>query len=163
MIRILLIAALTWPVLSGPARANWTDSLFGWTHDTSALRSIHRHFHPWSRHHRGRPTRRHVARGFSGGSVVRASFYGGGPKRFEPNTRTANGERFDQWGLTAAHRSLPFGTRLRVCFHNCVVVRITDRGPAAWTGRSLDLSRGAASRIGLIGPGTGLVRMATLR
>lgn len=58
--------------------------------------------------------------------------------------RTASGEAFDPDGMTAAHLTLPFGTRLRVCHGGaCVVVRITDRGPAAWTGKELDLSRGA--------------------
>ncbi len=94
--------------------------------------------------------------------AMRASFYGGGPRKYEPNSHTANGERFNQWAMTAAHRTLPFGTRLHVCYRGCVVVRINDRGPAAWTGRSLDLSRGAATVIGLVGPGTGLVRVAQL-
>src|SRR6266567_5698612 len=58
------------------------------------------------------------------------------------DARTANGEHFYPDGLTAAHRSLPFGTRLRVtsiATGRSVVVRINDRGPAAWTGRGLDL------------------------
>jgi len=65
---------------------------------------------------------------------------------------TANGERFDMWANTAAHKTLPFGTRLRVCYSSCVDVRINDRGPFIGN-RSLDLSYGAASRIGLLGPG----------
>lgn len=96
-----------------------------------------------------------------GGSVV-ASFYGGGPRKYEPNSHTANGERFNQWGLTAAHRTLPFGTRLNVCYSRCAVVRVNDRGPAKWTGRSLDLSRGAARAIGMAGVGVARVRMAVL-
>lgn len=91
-----------------------------------------------------------------------ASFYGGGPRAYEPNSHTANGERFNQWGLTAAHRTLPFGTKLRVCFSGCAVVRVNDRGPARWTGRSLDLSRGAASAVGLVRRGVGTVRVAIL-
>ena len=64
--------------------------------------------------------------------------------------RTANGERFDPNGLTAAHRTLPFGTHLEIINpHNRrqVTVRINDRGPAthAW----IDLSRGAAVALGL--------------
>jgi rare lipoprotein A len=95
--------------------------------------------------------------------VANASYYGGGPRRFEPNTHTASGERFNQWGLTAAHRTLPLGTRLLVTHQGrSVVVRVNDRGPAAWTGRSLDLSRGAASRIGLISNGTGPVLVQVL-
>ena len=50
------------------------------------------------------------------------------------------------WDLTAAHRTLPMGTRLRLTYAGrSVVVRINDRGPAVWTGRSLDVSRGAAT------------------
>ena len=95
--------------------------------------------------------------------TTRASYYGGGPRRYEPNSHTANGERFNQWGLTAAHRSLPMGTRLLVSHGGrSVVVRINDRGPAAWTGRSLDVSRGAAARLGLIGPGVGAVHVTVL-
>jgi len=91
------------------------------------------------------------------------SFYGGGPRSFEPNTHTANGERFNQWGLTAAHRTLPMGTRLLVSYRGrSCVVRVNDRGPAAWTGRSLDLSRGAASRLGLIDAGSGRVDVTVL-
>jgi rare lipoprotein A len=67
---------------------------------------------------------------------------------------TANGERFRPDGLTAAHRSLPFGTRLRVTYAGrSVVVRINDRGPAVWTGRCLDLSRGAGRVLGMIKSG----------
>ena len=65
---------------------------------------------------------------------------------------TANGETFNMWANTAAHKTLPFGTRLRVCYSGCVDVRINDRGPFI-AGRHLDLSYGAASRIGLLGPG----------
>jgi rare lipoprotein A len=73
---------------------------------------------------------------------------------------TATGERFKPDGLTAAHRSLPFGTRLRVtnlATGRSVNVRINDRGPAAWTRRGLDLSRGAARVIGMIGAGVARV------
>jgi len=84
---------------------------------------------------------------------VGASWYGPG---FH-GKRTASGARFDQNAMTAAHKTLPFGTKLRVTFQGVsVVVRISDRGPFA-RGRSLDLSKGAAKRIGLIGPGHGRV------
>ena len=69
-----------------------------------------------------------------------ASFYWHG-------THTASGERFDPDGMTAAHRTLPFGTRLRVCYRGCVVVRVNDRGP--FNRLDLDLSRGAARAIGM--------------
>jgi rare lipoprotein A len=72
--------------------------------------------------------------------------------------RTANGERFNPEGMTAAHRTLPFGTMVRVCRDSCVIVRINDRGPFI-RGRDIDLSRGAARAIGLIGVGVGKVSM----
>ncbi|MDE4910370.1 septal ring lytic transglycosylase RlpA family protein [Methylobacterium sp. 092160098-2] len=82
-----------------------------------------------------------------------ASWYGSGH-------RTANGERFAADGLTAAHRSLPFGTRVRVTYGaRSVVVRINDRGPFV-AGRAIDLSRGAARAIGL--SGVGRVHLAIL-
>jgi len=92
--------------------------------------------------------------------TVQASWYGA--KGEYLNKHTANGERFNPVALTAAHRSLPFGTRLKVCFKSCTIVRITDRGPAAYTGRSLDLSRGAASAIGLTKAGVGRVTVERL-
>lgn len=99
-----------------------------------------------------------AARNIGGGAhTMIASYYGGGPRRYEPNSRTANGERFNQWAMTAAHRTLPFGALLSVCFRGCATVRVNDRGPAAWTGRSLDLSRGAARAIGLINAGVARV------
>lgn len=74
-----------------------------------------------------------------------ASWYGPG---FQ-GRRTANGERFDTQSLTAANKTLPFGTWLRVCRGTrCVVVRVNDRGPYV-RGRFLDLSSRAAHMIGL--------------
>src|SRR6478752_7235475 len=61
---------------------------------------------------------------------------------------TASGERLNCAELTAAHRTLAFGTRVRVCHCGCVTVRINDRGP--WVrGRHIDLSPAAARAIGL--------------
>jgi len=97
---------------------------------------------------------------FTVSDTVLTSFYGGGPIKYEPNTHTANGRRFNQWALTAAHRTLPFGTRLKVCYKKCTVVEITDRGPAKWTGRSLDVSRGAAQAIGMLNVGVARVRIS---
>ena len=74
---------------------------------------------------------------------------------------TANGERYNQNGLTAAHKTLPFGTRLRVCFKRCAVVRVNDRGPYIH-GRSIDLSKGAADAIGLTNYGVGRVTVTRL-
>ena len=77
------------------------------------------------------------------------------------NGVTASGERFNQNGLTAAHKTLPFGTRLRACYKKCVVVRVNDRGPYAH-GRGLDLSKGAADAIGLTNSGVGNVKITRL-
>jgi len=79
-----------------------------------------------------------------------ASVYGG-PDGY-CGSRTANGERVDCSAMTAAHRRLPFGTRVRVCHSKCVTVRINDRGP--WVkGRDIDLTPAAARAIGLDGTG----------
>ena len=78
------------------------------------------------------------------------------------HSRTASGERMNPSALTAAHRTLPFGTRLKVTNKNngrSVVVRINDRGPFI-KGRMLDLSRGAASELGFISSGHTAVCMA---
>ncbi len=77
---------------------------------------------------------------------------------------TASGETFDQHDLTAAHRTLPFGTQVRVTYEGTgesVVVRINDRGPFHGN-RVIDLSRGAAEEIGMIGSGVGEVRLEVL-
>ncbi len=79
--------------------------------------------------------------------------------------KTANGETFNMEKLTAAHPSLPFGTRVRVTnLRNGkdVIVRINDRGPFI-KGRIIDLSIGAAKEIGLIKSGTTQVKLETLR
>jgi len=79
--------------------------------------------------------------------TIRATWYG----HELAGNRTASGERFNPNGLTAAHRSLPFGTCLRVSNPNTgrsVAVRVNDRGPFT-KGVSLDLSYGAARAIGM--------------
>lgn len=86
-----------------------------------------------------------------------ASWYG---PNFHGNL-TANGEKYDMNGVTAAHRTLPFNTVVRV--HNLdngksVEVRINDRGPFA-KNRIIDLSKGAAQKIDMIGPGTANVEL----
>ncbi|HKS18713.1 MAG TPA: septal ring lytic transglycosylase RlpA family protein [Bradyrhizobium sp.] len=81
-----------------------------------------------------------------------ASFYGN-----ESGSKTASGQRFDQNAMTCAHRSLPFGTKLRVTHGGrSVVVTVNDRGPFI-KGRVLDLSTGAARAVGLTGAGVGHV------
>jgi rare lipoprotein A len=89
--------------------------------------------------------------------MLLTSWYGPG---FHGNL-TANGERYNQYASTAAHKSLPFGTKLRVCYKTCEVVRINDRGPFI-PGRHLDLSKGTAQRIGLIHSGIGQVKTTRL-
>lgn len=72
---------------------------------------------------------------------------------YHEGTRTANGEKYKPDGLTAAHRSLPFGTRVKVTHKRTgrsVIVRINDRGPFI-RGRIVDLSRGAKRVIGMDG------------
>ncbi|MBX5482139.1 MAG: septal ring lytic transglycosylase RlpA family protein [Myxococcaceae bacterium] len=86
-----------------------------------------------------------------------ASWYGPG---FD-GKRTASGERFDEDALTAAHRTLPFGTCVVV--HNLdtgakVAVRINDRGPYA-KGRVLDVSKAAAKHLGMLDAGVAHVRL----
>ena len=110
----------------------------------AALR--HHHASSSSRHGRFAAVRNRAAResrvGSEGGSVGVASYY-------------------SAHGLTAAHRSLPFGTRVRVTNlsnGSSVVVRINDRGPFI-RGRSIDLSAGAARVIGMTGAGVARVRM----
>ena len=93
----------------------------------------------------------------SAAGTMLASWYGPG---FHGRT-TANGERYDMHGLTAAHKTLPFGTKLRVCYNSCVDVRINDRGPFIGA-RELDLSYGAAQAIGLVAPGVANVEVTYL-
>jgi len=80
-----------------------------------------------------------------------------------PENITANGEQMDPGELTAAHRSLPFGTRVLVenlSNGRSVVVRINDRGPFVG-GRIIDLSKAAAASIGMVDAGTAKVRVTT--
>jgi rare lipoprotein A len=80
-----------------------------------------------------------------------------------PSNKTANGERMNPNELTAAHRSLPFGTKVLVenlANGRSVVVRINDRGPFIG-GRIIDLSKAAAANIGMIDSGTAKVRVTT--
>ena len=138
--------------------------LIGGTATEASAKSRHHRHHHHHRHHAAQaetnatsdwrnanasmtPTSG-AGRSFSG----KASFYGS-----ESGSRTASGQRFNQNAMTAAHRSLPFGTKLRVTHRGqSVVVTINDRGPFI-RGRVLDLSKGAARAIGLTGAGVGHV------
>jgi len=94
------------------------------------------------------------------GQVGLASWYG----HQEQGRPTANGERFDQRKLTAAHRTLPLPSHVRVTnLENgkSIVVRVNDRGPFI-RGRVLDLSTGAARALGMTKEGVALVRIVVL-
>lgn len=89
-----------------------------------------------------------------------ASWYG---KDFH-GKKTSNGETYNMYDKTAAHKTLPFGTYVRVenlSNQREVIVRINDRGPFA-KGRIVDLSYGAGRQIGLVGPGVARVRLVAL-
>ena len=89
-----------------------------------------------------------------------ASWYGPG---FH-GRKTASGERFNSYDITAAHRSLPFGTRLKVTNETngrSVVVRVNDRGPFAHR-RIIDLAKGPAQALGLTNAGTAYVSLQRL-
>jgi rare lipoprotein A len=99
------------------------------------------------------PAARHLGSG--GASYYAQKFHG---------RRTASGERFDNTALTAAHRTLPFGSMVRVTNPvngRAVTVRINDRGPFHGN-RVIDVSRAAAEELGLVARGHGQVELALL-
>jgi rare lipoprotein A len=96
-----------------------------------------------------------LAPGSASAQCGRASWYA-------LTSKTASGERMNPAAMTAAHRSLPFGTKLKVTNTNngkAVVVRINDRGPFI-RGRVLDLSKAAARQLGIVDSGHTAVCMA---
>ena len=110
----------------------------------------------------GAPAKRtHTGRATPGGTRQGlASWYGG---KFH-GRKTASGERFNKRALTAAHRGLPFGTRVRVTnLENgrSVIVRINDRGPFAKK-RIIDVSEAAARKLGMIQSGVARVKIQVL-
>ena len=124
--------------------------------EASAKSRHHHHRHHHHAHHAGNSSWRDANASIGSGSgrsfSGMASFYGN-----ESGSKTASGARFNQNAMTAAHRSLPFGTRLRVTHGGrSVVVTVNDRGPFI-RGRVLDLSTGAARAVGLTGAGVGRV------
>lgn len=127
------------------------------TKASAKSRHHHRHHHHAHEvHHAGNSSWRDANASIGGGSgrsfSGMASFYGN-----ESGSKTASGARFNQNAMTAAHRSLPFGTKLRVTHGGrSVVVTINDRGPFI-RGRVLDLSTGAARAVGLTSRGVGKV------
>jgi rare lipoprotein A len=93
------------------------------------------------------------------GHSVLASYYGGNDKLC--GRPMANGHRLDcrQGVHTVAHRTLPFGSKVRVSYAGRTVdAVVTDRGPAKWTGRDLDLSLGTARDLGMVRAGVGRVQ-----
>ncbi|MFV9682641.1 septal ring lytic transglycosylase RlpA family protein [Pseudomonas sp. NY15367] len=95
-----------------------------------------------------------------GSETGKASYYA----QAHHGKRTASGERFDQNALTAAHRTLPFGTRVRVTNLNnerSVILRINDRGPFV-RGRVIDVSHAAAVRLDMLRAGVVPVRVEAL-
>ena len=119
-------------------------------------RHHHRHHHHAHKAHHAGSTSWRDANASVGGSgrsfSGMASFYGN-----ESGSKTASGARFNQNAMTCAHRSLPFGTKLRVTHGGrSVVVTVNDRGPFI-RGRVLDLSTGAARAVGLTSRGVGRV------
>lgn len=127
--------------------------------EASAKSRHHRHHHHHHAHHASkapasnwRDANASIGSGSGHTFSGMASFYGN-----ESGSKTASGQRFNQNAMTAAHRSLPFGTKLRVTHGGqSVVVTINDRGPFI-KGRVLDLSTGAARAVGLTGAGVGRV------
>jgi rare lipoprotein A len=123
-------------------------------------RHYHHHFHRHYHHHASaageswRDANAAIAPSSGSGRSFAgmASFYGN-----ESGSKTASGQRFNQNALTCAHRSLPFGTRLRVTHGDrSVVVTVNDRGPFV-RGRVLDLSTAAARAVGITSSGVGRV------
>lgn len=96
-----------------------------------------------------------ISNGGQCSQVMIASYY------WQPQA-LASGGQFNPHGLSAAHRSLPFGTKLRVCLHGCVVVTVNDRGPFI-KGRTLDLSLASAKVIGLTQHGVATVQVEIIR
>ena len=118
--------------------------LVGGTVTEASAKSKHRHHASHTAKSDWRNANATAGHSFAG----KASFYGN-----ESGSKTASGQRFNQNAMTAAHRSLPFGTKLRVTHRGqSVVVTINDRGPFI-RGRVLALSKGAARAIGLTGAG----------
>ncbi|MDX2201137.1 MAG: septal ring lytic transglycosylase RlpA family protein [Hyphomicrobiaceae bacterium] len=119
----------------------------------------------WSEDGDERPVRRNGRRLREVAAYVPSGSAGSGiASYYWQGQRTASGAHFNPDGLTAAHRTLPFGTRVRVTnMHNgrSVDVTINDRGPFI-AGRIIDLSRGAASVIGMTGQGLARVKMEVI-
>jgi rare lipoprotein A len=124
----------------------------------ASARRYHHYHHHFHHHHAGnggswRDANAAIAPSSGGHSFSgMASFYGN-----ESGSKTASGQRFNQNAMTCAHRSLPFGTKLRVTHGGrSVIVTVNDRGPFI-RGRVLDLSTAAARAVGITSSGVGHV------
>jgi rare lipoprotein A len=101
---------------------------------------------------------------FTLATSARAGIQCGTASWYQEHQRTATGARFDPEAMTAAHRTLPLGTLVRVTNVNCqrsTVVRITDRGPFR-KGRIIDVSRAAARELRMINSGTARVTVEVI-
>ena len=145
--KIMMAAFVTFMFIT-PASADpisdMFDNMFGQPHTQASVKVAKRH----GRQAAVQPAQENG--GFfdsvvSGGQRMVASFYGHGEKL---SKYTASGQRFNPHAMTAAHKTLPFGTVLQVCHRGCVHVTVNDRGPFV-RGRQLDLSYGAARAIGM--------------
>jgi len=138
--------------------------LVGGSVTEASAKSRHHHHHGYHSHHASTSPRGSTSdwrdanaatapsSGSGGGFSGMASYYGN-----ESGSKTASGQRFNQNAMTCAHRSLPFGTRLRVTHGGrSVVVTVNDRGPFV-RGRVLDLSTAAARAVGLTSAGVGRI------
>jgi rare lipoprotein A len=146
----LLVVALTAATLAACAQAPTTTGRSAFSNGHQALLRMPRHVHPAAVAASTRLPR--------DPSVGVASFYTEG-------TRTANGEKFDTTALTAAHPTLPFGTRLRVTSVDTgrsVIVRVNDRGPFI-KGRAVDVSYNAAERLGMTEKGVAKVKLEVVQ
>jgi rare lipoprotein A len=106
-----------------------------------------------------------VAAAFLGLSVAAQAGVSGMASYYKSGRLTANGERFNPHGMTAAHRTLPFGTKVRVTHTRTgksIIVRINDRGPFI-RGRVIDLSLGAARAIGMTKSGVARVTYTVIK
>jgi rare lipoprotein A len=150
--RLALLGALAWfvhqPVL---AKAPGTRPAPRGAVHNGQLHLGHHHGHSHAHHHAER----------TAGQVVRASWYG----NYHRMHHTANGEVFNRNAFTAAHKTLPFGTLLKVTnMRNgrSTVVRVNDRGPYV-AGRSIDVTYAAARRLGMLGSGVARLRLEPVR
>ena len=143
----IMIAATVAFAFATPASADpiteLLDGIFQQPHNPAAVRNVrHKHHDVTNYDHENDNIIDHIV---SSGHHMIASFYGHGEHL---SAYTASGQRFNPHAYTAAHKTLPFGTHLRVCHHGCVTVVVNDRGPFV-RGRQLDLSYGAARAIGM--------------